>query len=57
MISKDRKIAEAIQALTGESLVIINRQAMEYVEMGIMVDRISALKYILSMLVEELESA
>lgn len=43
-----RKLAEKIQALTGESLVSINSAAMQMVQMGLVQTREEALQEILA---------
>lgn len=47
MKTETRKLSELIQAKTGKSLVFINYQAMQFVEMGLVKTRKEALEYML----------
>lgn len=48
MKSETRLLAEQIQAINGTTLIMIQVQAQELVDMGIMETRLDALKYILA---------
>lgn len=50
--SKNRLLAEQISALTGASLIKINKDAYEFLAMGMFVDLRGALEYML-LLAEE----
>jgi flavodoxin len=50
MKTETRKIAEKIQAITGESLISINYKASLFVSAGLAANQLDALNEILSML-------
>jgi hypothetical protein len=53
MKTQTRQTAEQIRELTGMSLIQINAQAFEYIELGFFNNRFDALNYILEMTKEE----
>lgn len=57
MKTRTRELAEAIQRITGDSLVKINSQACQFVEQGLCKDREEALKYIFDQAEEEAQHA
>lgn len=57
MKSQERQIAEKVQELAKKSLVIINAEAMELVNMGLVQSRLEALEYMLQLYTEMPEEA